>query len=48
MNLVLQLGKNDQFAKHLSLLELFAYKTYQDYLGEGQAIPTSPDLSQLS
>ncbi|KAF7784845.1 hypothetical protein Agabi119p4_1010 [Agaricus bisporus var. burnettii] len=26
-----ELGNNEQFAKHLSLLQLFAYKTYQDY-----------------
>ena len=30
----MQLGKNEQHQKSLSLLQLFSYKTYQDYLGE--------------
>jgi len=30
--MLLKLSKNEQHQKFLSLLQLFAYKTYQDYI----------------
>ncbi|KAF9445619.1 hypothetical protein P691DRAFT_805448 [Macrolepiota fuliginosa MF-IS2] len=35
-----ELGKSEQFEKHLFLLQLFAYKTYQDYLQHKDALPS--------
>ncbi|TFK71684.1 hypothetical protein BDN72DRAFT_837235 [Pluteus cervinus] len=34
-----ELGKTEQHAKFLSLLQLFAYKTYQDYLQHKDVLP---------
>lgn len=34
-----ELGKNEQSVKHLSLLQLFSYKTYQDYLQHKDTLP---------
>ncbi|KXN83352.1 COP9 signalosome complex subunit 7a [Leucoagaricus sp. SymC.cos] len=34
-----ELEKSEKFAKHLLLLQLFSYKTYQDYLQHKDALP---------
>lgn len=37
-DLVIQLGKSEQHEKSLSLLQLFSYKTYQDYLRQSRFV----------
>ncbi|KAG7448001.1 uncharacterized protein BT62DRAFT_890931 [Guyanagaster necrorhizus] len=36
---ILELGKSEQHAKFLGLLQLFAYKTYQDYIQHTDELP---------
>ncbi|KAG6848917.1 hypothetical protein H0H93_012822 [Arthromyces matolae] len=35
-----ELGKSEQHEKHLSLLQLFSYKTYQDYVAHKDLLPS--------
>ncbi|RDB27416.1 COP9 signalosome complex subunit 7a [Hypsizygus marmoreus] len=42
-----ELAKSEQYAKFLSLLQLFSYKTYQDYLAHKDMLPPLNDAQTI-